>query len=128
MDYLRQALVRYRPFAAPLFWAAAIFAFVMAVIPHPPDIPGNPSDKIQHIAAFVTLSVLGAWAFPRLSLIQLLLRLSLFGAVIELAQAIPFIHRDCDPMDWLADTAACLVIVSLLAWWRARPEAAGPAE
>jgi hypothetical protein len=127
MPNIRESLLKHRRMAQPLFWAAAIFAFVMAVIPHPPDIPGNPSDKVQHIAAFVTLSLLGAWAFPRLSLVQLLLRLSLFGAFIELVQAIPFLHRDSDPLDWLADTIACLVVISAVGWWRARPATAGAA-
>jgi len=121
MTSVRQLLWKYRRAAQPLFWAAAIFAFVMAAIPHPPDIPGNPSDKLQHIAAFATLSLLGAWAFPRLSLIQLLLRLSLFGAFIELVQAIPFLHRDSDPLDWIADTLACVAVLAAIAWWRARP-------
>ena len=44
-----------------LFWAAAIFALVMAVLPHPPELPGDPSDKLQHVAAFATLGLLGAW-------------------------------------------------------------------
>jgi uncharacterized membrane protein len=118
---LREILFKYQRAAQPLFWAAAIFALVMALIPYVPDIPGNPSDKIQHIAAFITLSVLGAWAFPGLSLIQLLLRLSLFGAFIELAQAIPILHRDSDPLDWIADTIACIIVLGVIAWWRARP-------
>jgi len=124
MTNAREVLSKYRPAARPLFWAAAIFALVMAALPHPPDIPGNPSDKVQHMAAFVTLSLLGAWAFPRLSLIQLLLRLSLFGAFIELVQAIPVLHRDSDPLDWIADTIACIAVLALIAWVRARPATA----
>ena len=120
MARLLEVLWKYQRAARPLFWAGALFAFMMAVIPHPPEIPGNPSDKIQHIAAFVTLSLLGAWAFPRLSLVQLLVRLSLFGAVIELIQAIPALNRDSDPLDWLADTAACIAVLAAIAWWRAK--------
>jgi hypothetical protein len=103
-----------------LFWAAALFALVMALLPHPPQLPGNPSDKIQHIAAFATLGLLGFYAYPRLSALRLVAALSLFGALIEIAQAIPVIHRDSDPLDWLADTAACLVIILALRWWEAR--------
>jgi hypothetical protein len=116
-----EILWKYRRVARPLFWAAAIFAIFMAVVPHPPEIPGDPSDKVQHMAAFVTLSLLGSWAFPRLPLIQLLLRLSLFGAFIELVQAIPVLHRDSDPLDWIADTIACIAVLAAIAWWRARP-------
>jgi hypothetical protein len=71
------------------FWAAAAFAFTMAVLPQPPQLPGTPSDKLQHILAFVTLAGLGSAAYPSAPLIRLLVGLSLFGAVIEMVQAIP---------------------------------------
>lgn len=104
--------------ARALFWAAAAFAFVMAVLPHPPDIPGNPNDKLQHITAFATLALLGSFAFPTTALLQMLLRLSLFGAFIELVQAIPVLHRDCDAMDWLADTLAVALMLLIVGWLR----------
>jgi VanZ family protein len=103
-----------------LFWAAGLFALVMALIPHPPHIPGNPSDKIQHATAFATLGLLGSLAYPRLPVLRLVVGLSLFGALIELFQAIPFLHRDSDPLDWLADTLACALAVIAVRWWKAR--------
>ena len=93
------------------FWAAFIFTTVMALIPKPPAVPVGYGDKIEHGIAFATLGVLGAFAYPRLSAIRLIVALSLFGAFIELAQATPIIHRDCDPLDWVADTVACVVAV-----------------
>ncbi len=102
------------------FCAAATFAFVMAVLPHPPDIPGNPSDKVQHVAAFATLGLLGAWAYHRKSLLQLFAALSAFGAFIEIVQAIPVLHRDCDVKDWIADTLACGVVLVFVYWRRSR--------
>ena len=110
---MREALPRL------LFWAAAAFAFVMAVLPHPPRVPGDPSDKVQHIVAFVVLAGLGAWAYPRARLVRIAVALSLFGALIELAQAIPALHRDSDPLDWLADTVACAAVLVLVALRRA---------
>lgn len=109
---------RASPAARALFWAAALFAFVMAVLPHPPQVPGEPNDKVQHIAAFATLSLLGSFAYPATVLIQLLVRLSLFGAAIEVVQAIPALHRDSDFWDWVADTLA--VSVALLLVWLLR--------
>jgi hypothetical protein len=106
--------------ARSLFWAAAAFAFVMAVLPHPPDIPGNPNDKLQHIAAFGTLALFGGFAFPATAPLQLLLRLSLFGAFIEVVQAIPVLHRDSDVWDWAADTIAVIVVLLLVRLWRKR--------
>jgi VanZ family protein len=106
--------------ARAIFWAAACFAFVMAVLPHPPEVPGEPNDKIQHITAFATLALLGSFAYPATALIQLLVRLSLFGALIEVVQAIPSLHRDSDVMDWLADTAAAAAVLLVVWWWRRR--------
>jgi VanZ family protein len=102
------------------FWAAAIFAFVMAVLPHPPKIPGEPSDKVQHVAAFATLGLLSKLAYPASTPFQLVLRLSLFGALIEVVQAIPGLHRDSSVWDWVADTIACAVVLSGIVWWKRR--------
>ena len=102
------------------FWAAAVFAFVMAVLPHPPQLPGAPSDKVQHIAAFLVLGALASFAWPRTSPVYLATALSLFGAVIELVQLIPALNRDGDPIDWIADTAAAGLMLIFLHWLRAR--------
>lgn len=102
------------------FWAALLFAFVMAIIPHPPELPGAPSDKIQHISAFVVLGVIGFFAYPTSSPLSLGIRLSLFGALIELVQAIPALGRDSDVLDWIADTLAAALILLLLHWSRGR--------
>jgi len=102
------------------FWAAALFALVMALIPHPPQLPGEPSDKVEHMAAFATLGVLGSFAYPRLKAVWLLVALSVFGAFIEVAQAIPALHRDSDPLDWLADTVAAAVVLIAVSWWARR--------
>jgi hypothetical protein len=99
-----------------LFWAAALFAFVMAVIPHPPE-PGHINDKIQHAVAFGVLGFLGSFAYPRWAATGLIIGLSVFGAFIEVAQAIPFIHRDSDPLDWLTDTIAVAAVVLIIDSW-----------
>ena len=101
-----------------LFWAGAVFAFVMAVLPHPPQLPGAPSDKVQHIAAFLVLGCLASFAFPRTSPVYLAAGLSLFGAMIEVVQMIPSLNRDGDPVDWLADTAAAGLVLIFLRWSR----------
>jgi hypothetical protein len=103
-----------------LFWAAAAFALVMAVVPHPPELPGEPNDKVQHIIAFTTLALLGSFAYPAARLLRLLIGLSLFGAVIEVIQAIPALHRDSDVLDWLADTAAVGAVLLLVRLRRQR--------
>lgn len=103
-----------------IFWASWMFALVMAVLPHPPRLPGEPSDKLEHTAAFLTLGFLSAWAYPKTPLLQLFVRLSLFGALIELIQAIPSLYRDSDPLDWLTDTVAAAVALGIVHWRRSR--------
>ena len=92
----------------------------MAILPHPPQVPGEPNDKVEHIIAFATLATLGSFAYPRAPLLRLLAYLSLFGALIEVVQAIPALHRDSDPLDWLADTIACTVVLVGVRLWRGR--------
>ena len=104
--------------ARAIFWAAATFAFVMAILPHPPEVPGEPNDKVEHIVAFATLAALGSFAYPRVPLLRLLAGLSLFGAFIEVVQAIPALQRDSDVWDWVADTAAVAVVLALVWCWR----------
>lgn len=98
---------------AALFWAALAFAFVMAVLPRPPQLPGDPSDKVQHVLAFATLAGLAAFAYPRASLLVILAALSAFGALIEIVQLIPALGRDGDVMDWIADTLAAAAVLAV---------------
>lgn len=89
----------------------------MAVLPHPPIVPGDPPDKIQHIVAFLVLAALGHFAYPKLKKRKLLIGLMAFGALIEFAQMIPQIHRDSDALDWIADSAASLAVLAVIALW-----------
>lgn len=96
-----------------LFWAAALFALVMASLPQGPELPGIDSDKVQHIIAFVVLTGLALFAYGGPALGRIVAGLSAYGALIEIIQLIPALHRDGDWKDWLADTAA-VVATSLV--------------
>jgi len=96
-----------------VFWAALLFALVLALWPQGPTLPGNPADKLQHMAAFFTLAVLGGLAFARLSLLRLFVLLTLFGGLIELAQLFPDLQRDADSADLVADIFAAAAGVLL---------------
>ena len=100
------------------FAAALVVTLTMAWLPHPPSVPLNPPDKVQHVAAFLTLSLLATAAFPHAKLLRIGERLSFMGALIEVVQNIPALHRDCDIMDWLADTIAVAVALTLVWHWR----------
>jgi VanZ family protein len=95
-----------------LFWAALIFACVMAVLPKPPQTPIDKlGDKFAHMLAFATLGGLAMGAFGREARWRIVERLAFLGAVIEVVQSIPALHRTCDIRDWLADLLAVVVAV-----------------
>jgi VanZ family protein len=52
-------------------------------------------------------------------------RLSAFGALIEIVQAVPALHRDSSALDWLADTGAVLVVLIVVALNRRRERRIG---
>ncbi|THG39989.1 hypothetical protein [Sphingomonas olei] len=94
--------------------AALVFAVTMALLPHPPKVPID-SDKCQHMLAFGTLTILSVLAFPQTPLLRIGERLSFLGAMIEVVQSIPVLHRDCDIMDWVADTAVIIGVLVVVA-------------
>ena len=108
-----RVLSLYRRYAVPVVWLTVLFVYLAAIMPGPeaPDLGAG--DKVNHIAAFVTLTFLGRVAYRLKPAWRLGVALSLFGALIELTQAIPFIHRDASFWDWAADTAAILAALPI---------------
>lgn len=96
-----------------LFVTVAAAAFVLAVIPMPPAIPLVQSDYVLHGLVFALLSLLGGLAFPDTPRPRLWMGLVLFGGLIELVQALPALHRDADWLDWVADSLAAALVLSM---------------
>lgn len=106
------------------FYVFAIATAVSALLPSPSFEPGIAhSDKLQHFAIFALLGGLALVGFPGASKRLIVERLSFFGAVIEVLQSIPGLGRDCDPLDWAADTLGAALAVVVLARLLARPRA-----
>jgi hypothetical protein len=98
----------------PLFYTAVLFTVTMALLPKPPKLVLDRfGDKVEHMLAFAVLALLVRLAYRRASTWLLLERLSFFGALIEVFQSIPALHRDCDPRDWVADTLAAALVLML---------------
>ena len=98
-----------------LFWLALTFAVVMADLPKPPKLMFDSyGDKFEHILAFSTLAALAALGFPATLRWRMAERLSFLGALIEVSQSIPALHRDCDIRDWIADTLAIVVVTAVM--------------
>ena len=115
---MNSTLIRYALIAS--FWGAVAFTFACAEMPARLSPQLFPWDKAEHFLAFYVLASLAAAAYPRVPLIIVALWLSLFGATIELVQALPIVHRDCDIWDWVADSAAIAAALAptLLDRWR----------
>jgi len=99
-----------------VFFGAVLFAVIMASLPQPPQIPGQPSDKVQHVIAFAVLTLLARLAYPATNRWRLFVSLAAFGALIEAVQAIPVLHRDPSLLDWLADCGAVAITMGLMAF------------
>lgn len=99
--------------ALPAFWLCVFGAVTLALLPHPPHF-GEVGDKAQHMIAFGTMALIGSFAFPGMSKLRVGERLSFLGALVEVAQSIPALHRDCDIRDWIADTVAIVVVLVAL--------------
>ncbi len=66
------------------------------------------------MVAFGTLTILAVAGWSHASLLRIGERLSFVGALIEVVQSIPTLHRDCDIKDWLADTLVIVVILIIV--------------
>jgi hypothetical protein len=102
------------------FFAALVFTFYSAVAPPAQALHLTPWDKATHFIAFYALTGLAVAAFPKANLAAIAALLSAFGALIELVQGLPSVHRDRDFWDWVADSIAiaCALAPMLLYWWR----------
>jgi VanZ family protein len=111
---MKSGAERFRMAVRGVFFAAAGFALVMALLPKPPALPLDPGDKVMHMLAFATLGALAALGWHRTPLLWLFGALAAFGGFIEIAQAIPMLHRDAQWSDWFADMAAALVALAVV--------------
>lgn len=102
------------------FFAALLLTFYGALTPPSHALKLFPWDKAEHFIAFYGLTGLAVAAYPKRNLFIVAASLSGLGALIELVQALPILHRDCDFWDWVADTLAIIAALApmLLVWWR----------
>ena len=101
------------------FLCALAFALFMALVPKPPHLPIDElGDKFEHSLAFLILTLLAAISYPSMPLPRVGERLSFLGAMIEVTQSIPALHRDCDILDWVVDTT--VILVTLVVVWAYR--------
>jgi len=108
-------MIRYRALRLAAFWVAMLFAYVSALVPGEEAPTLGSSDKIDHVTAFLVLTLLARLAYPRRPEWLIAIALSAFGAFIEISQAIPLFHRDASVLDWVADSGAIVVGLAIAA-------------
>jgi VanZ family protein len=108
------------------FWLALAVTTFFALLPQPPGLLEQTSDKLQHVLAFAALSVALVLAYPRLAWWRACLALWAYGGAIELVQLVPALNRTGEFADWLADAASVALVLPLSAFLRRRRPAAAP--
>mgnify|MGYP000876023815 CR=1 FL=1 len=116
---------RIRSLSLAAFWLSLAGAVVLALLPTPPAMPTDQfGDKFNHMLAFAVMTALALAAYPQTPRLRIVERLSFLGALIEVGQSIPALHRDCDIRDWIADSLSILAVVAIAAligrWRKAR--------
>ena len=94
--------------------AALLYTFYEAF--KPPRMGGGlfPWDKADHFCAFFVLTGLAMVAFPRQPLWRIAAVMAAIGAAIELIQGTPFVGRDCDFWDWVAELCAISAVYAVI--------------
>jgi VanZ family protein len=73
-----------------------------------------PWDKADHFSAFFVLTGLAMVAFARQPLWRIATAMAILGAAIELIQGLPFVGRDCDFWDWVAELCAIAAVYAVV--------------
>ncbi|GAA0645478.1 VanZ family protein [Brevundimonas lenta] len=81
----------------------AIIVAWLAFRPTPDVDMGGQWDKLNHAAAFLTLTILAGCGWPRTSALRMAAIMLAAGVAIELIQGLPTIGRDADVFDVVAD-------------------------
>ncbi len=97
-------LLDYQPFWRALLVVSAVAVIYLATTSEPYPMPSAHNDKLNHLVAFLQLTIVTRLAWPGLSRLWIIPALLAFGAAIEIIQAqLPY--RTFAIADILADAA-----------------------
>jgi VanZ family protein len=105
-----------RQAAKGMFWLAFTAITVLALLPGPaapPRLLGT--DKLEHAAAFLVLTLLAGFGWRGLPLWFITLAMITHGLLIELIQGSPILQRTMSFADVLADLAGIALGLTLVA-------------
>lgn len=106
-------LIGKRPLWRGALALSVVVIFMLATTSSPYPIPSAPSDKVNHLLAFLELTLLARLGWPRARLAPVILALASYGLAIELVQT-QLEHRTFSVADMLADAAG--IGLGLLLW------------
>jgi VanZ family protein len=98
-----------------LGWAAVVFAIVVCLIPVSKLPAANVSDKTEHFAAYLLLSLWFAGIYPRARYWIIAIGLCVLGVLIEVAQGAMHLGRHADAMDVVANSTG--IVAGLTLCW-----------
>ena len=102
------SLIGYQPLWRTILILSALAILYLATTNEPYPIPSAPSDKLNHLQAFLQLTIVTRLAWPELSRIWIALGVMGFGLMIEATQAqLPY--RDFSLFDLAADGAGTVI-------------------
>ena len=102
------SLTRCQPLWRAILILSAMAILYLATTSEPYPIPSAPSDKLNHLLAFIQLTIVTRLAWPELSRVWIALGVMGFGLVIEVTQAqLPY--RDFSLFDLAADGAGTAI-------------------
>lgn len=108
-----RSLLMYQPFWRASLLLSALAVLYLATTSEPYPIPSAPSDKLNHLLAFIQLTIVTRLAWPDLSRVWVALGVMAFGLGIEVTQAqLPY--REFSLYDLAADGAG--TAIGLLPW------------
>ena len=105
-----------RQVAKGMFWLAFTAITILALLPGPaapPRLLGT--DKLEHAAAFLVLTLLASFGWRGLPLWFIALAMITHGLVIELVQGSPILQRTTSIADVVADGVG-IALALILGW------------
>lgn len=108
-------ILRYRPLWRLALVLSGLAILYLATTASNELLPPSPSDKLNHLVAFLELSLLARLGWPRTRPIILLALLAGYGVAIELIQW-PLPHREFSVADMAADALG--IVLGMALWSR----------
>ena len=103
-----QSILMYQPLWRVILVISAMVITYLATTNEPYPIPSSQNDKLNHLMAFIQLTVVSRLAWPELSRVWIALGVMSFGVVIEVTQAqLPY--REFALLDLTADGAGIAI-------------------